>query len=502
MNSKTPFYILVLLLIVAGIALIIARHQDYSVSWFPNETDKVWDIEARIQFEAQNEPVKVSLTIPNTQKGFTLVDEGSSSSGYAVSYFKQNEVRYAQWSIREAQGLETIYYKAQFLVDKNAKVTQMPPPNERVEPPILSDSTRFAAVALIEHANKYSADNTTFAREIIKQLNDKNNQNSMLILDKMSKVQAIDKILALNGLVSKIVGVIELEDGRRRQNISYMNQVWDNNNWQLLSPETADLNLSPNILIWDDSNISLLDVVGGENSQVQFSMIAQDISPQQATKEKIKTDNLLNFSIHSLPLEEQAMFKTIMLIPIGTLIVVFLRIIIGIRTSGTFMPVLIAMAFVQTQLLTGIIGFLLIVGTGLLIRGYLSKLNLLLVARISAVIIAVVIIISIFTVIAFKIGLTEGLSITFFPMIILSWTIERMSILWEEKGPKEVLLQGGGSLVTAILVYLAMTNPYVQHFTFNFFGLQLIVLALILLLGTYTGYRLNELRRFKTLMKD
>lgn len=166
------------------------------------------------------------------------------------------------------------------------------------------------------------------------------------------------------------------------------------------------------------------------------------------------------------------------------------------------MPVLIAVAFVQTQLVTGIVGFLLIVGTGLIIRSYLSKLNLLLVARISAVIITVIMIISLFTIVAFKIGLTAGLSITFFPMIILSWTVERMSILWEEEGWKEVATQGGGSLLTAVIIYIAMTNPFVQHLTFNFIGIQLIVLALILMLGNYTGYRLSELRRFKPLAED
>jgi hypothetical protein len=79
--------------------------------------------------------------------------------------------------------------------------------------------------------------------------------------------------------------------------------------------------------------------------------------------------------MHSLLLEEQAMFKTIMLIPIGALIVVFLHVLIGLKTSGTFMPVLIAVVFVQTQLLPGIIGFLLIVVTGLVIRAvYLSSI--------------------------------------------------------------------------------------------------------------------------------
>jgi hypothetical protein len=145
---------------------------------------------------------------------------------------------------------------------------------------------------------------------------------------------------------------------------------------------------------------------------------------------------MMNFSIHSLPLEEQALFKGLLLIPIGVLMVVFLRVIVGIKTSGTFMPVLIAVAFIQTSLVTGLIGFLLIVGTGLVIRSYLSRLNLLLVARISAIIIMVISMIGIFSAFAFKLGLTDGMKITFFPMIILSWTIERMSILWEEEGPK------------------------------------------------------------------
>lgn len=501
MTSKIPFYISVALLIVAGIALSIFRHQNYGVPWTPGEARQVWDIEARIEFTGQAKPVKASLAAPHTQTGFTLIDESSSSPGYGLSYVETESGRRAEWSVRQANGPQTIYYKAQFLVDPQAKVSPVPPSDE-ITQPTFDGPAEAAVLALIERANQRSADDITFTRELIKSINDNESQNASLLLNRMSKVEAVDKILAYAKIPSKVVGVIELEDGRRRQTIQHMNQVWDGNNWVLFNPNNANPAISDNILVWDESNVSLLDLVGGQNSQVHFSMIAQDISPTQATKDKVLADGLLNFSIHSLPLEEQAMFKTIMLIPIGALIVVFLRVIIGLKTSGTFMPVLIAVAFVQTQLVTGIVGFLLIVGTGLVIRSYLSKLNLLLVARISAVIITVIMIISVFTVVAFKIGLTEGLSITFFPMIILSWTIERMSILWEEEGAKEVVLQGGGSLLTAVLVYLAMTNSFIQHLTFNFIGLQLIVLAAILLLGTYTGYRLTELRRFKPLAED
>lgn len=92
-----------------------------------------------------------------------------------------------------------------------------------------------------------------------------------------------------------------------------------------------------------------------------------------------------------------------------------------------------------------------------MIRSYLSHLNLLLISRISAVIIVVIGIIGLFTLLSYKFGLSEGLTITFFPMIILAWTIERMSILWEEEGAKEVMVQGGGSLLVATLAYLAMS---------------------------------------------
>jgi hypothetical protein len=115
------------------------------------------------------------------------------------------------------------------------------------------------------------------------------------------------------------------------------------------------------------------------------------------------------------------------------------------------------------------------------------------------VIITVIAIIGFISFFTYKIGLTEGVKVTFFPMIILSWTIERMSILWEEEGYKEVLKQGGGSLFVAVCAYLSMSSIYIQHLTFNFLGLQLILLSLVLLMGNYTGFRLSELKRFRPL---
>src|SRR5690606_25524674 len=100
----------------------------------------------------------------------------------------------------------------------------------------------------------------------------------------------------------------------------------------------------PNQLLWEYASSPLLDLVGGNRSRVSFSMIAQDVPVSRMLEAGTLSlsQKILDFSIHSLPLSEQALFKGILLIPVGVLIVSLFRILVGVRTSGTFMPVLIA----------------------------------------------------------------------------------------------------------------------------------------------------------------
>lgn len=49
----------------------------------------------------------------------------------------------------------------------------------------------------------------------------------------------------------------------------------------------------------------------------------------------------------------------------------------------------------------------------------------------------------------------------------------------------------------ALAAYLLMSRPLAEHLTFNFPELNLVVVALIMLMGQYTGYRLVELKRFR-----
>ena len=165
------------------------------------------------------------------------------------------------------------------------------------------------------------------------------------------------------------------------------------------------------------------------------------------------------------------------------------------------MPILIALAFRETQLLWGIILFSALIALGLAVRFYLEHLQLLLVPRLGAVLIVVVFMMGIVSILSHHLGIVPGLSVALFPMVIVTMTIERMSIVWDERGAVEALQQAFGSIAVAALTYLVMSLSIVDHIFFTFPELLLVLLAMTLLLGRYSGYRLLEIRRFQSLLE-
>jgi len=498
-QTRTPFYILIFVLLAAGSAFTLYRHVNFDVPWTPGVKRQIWSIEARVEFIAENQPVKVSLAIPDSQAGFQRIGEHTASPGYGLAYIEKGGARRAEWSIRNASGAQTLYYRVDMLVDPAAEYVVTQPPALPLSAPPEEGPYTTSASQMLQRAVERSADPYTLTRELINEFNSQE-ESAQFLAQKQSRMAWMVELLEDARIPAREVLTLALEDGRRRQSLQPYLQVFNGDDYQIFDISTGMELQEQNRLLWEYQSGALIDLIGGSSSSVLFSVIDQDVPVSQVLGKDIYAEKLLDFSIHSLPLGEQALFKGILLVPVGILVVVFMRVFVGLRTSGTFMPVLIAIAFIQTSLVPGIVGFILIVAVGLIIRSYLSHLNLLLVARISAGIISVIIIIAVFSVLAFLLGLSEGLKITFFPMIILSWTIERMSILWEEEGPQEVLVQTGGSLAIAIFAYGLMMNDTVRHLTFNFLGLQLIFMALALLMGSYTGYRLLEIRRFRFLV--
>ncbi|WP_448216959.1 UUP1 family membrane protein [Endozoicomonas sp. 2B-B] len=511
MKGRFQLSLAVVILIAAGLGLTLYKHFALGFPLTRGETTTVWSVEAEIQFKADGGPVKASLTLPDQQSGFRILNESFASPGYGINQYDDEGQRRAEWSIRKASGKQSLFYKVSLHPDRQLVEPLAPPVEENNDTlkakPSLPEPYQTAADSLLEQVKERSADSRSFTGTLIKEfIAQQPSQNTNMLLSMIDSraelTNLLIEMLSMADIPARVVRGLYLEDGRRRQPIVEMLEVYTNDGWLLFDPETGASGNPENFFLWQRGGKSLLDVMGGTASRVSFSMISQNEPTRDLAIETSRADNaaLVDFSIYALPLEVQNAFKSILLIPIGTLVVLIMRILVGLRTSGTFMPVLISVAFLETQLLPGLIIFVTIVSIGLWIRSILSQLNMLLVARLAAVIIVVIGIMGVMSVLTWKMGITQALTVTFFPMIILAWTIERMSILWEEEGPKDVLIEGSGSLLVATMSYLLMSNPLVEHLTYNFPELLLTVLGLTLMLGQYTGYRLLELRRFKPLV--
>ena len=184
------------------------------------------------------------------------------------------------------------------------------------------------------------------------------------------------------------------------------------------------------------------------------------------------------------------------------LVILILRNLGGLQTLGTFTPVLIALAFRETQLGFGIVLFTIITALGLSLRSYLEHLKLQMLPRLSVVLTFVVVLIAAISLFSHKLGLERGLSVALFPMVILTMTIERLSITWEERGGSHAFKVAIGTLFAATIAHLLMSVPQLVYFVFTFPAILLILVAFMLAMGRYRGYRLTELFRFKAFLKD
>lgn len=500
MTRQGAFYAMVLVIALCGLSLAWLRHVETGIPFNPGKEKAVWLIEARIDFNANETPITASLSLPNATPGFRLFTEQAASPGYGFSIIMDRGDRRGEWTRRSATGQQSLYYTAQFeeTVDSEAIETASPRKRPKV---FWDDAERIAAEHILERARATSSSPDSLTRELIKLLNsDEQDQNTALLLaQEDSKADLLIKFLSAAAVSSRSVLGLYLEDARRRQQLTPMVEVYTEGSWLLFNPETGDSGVPDNLLLWHRGGKSLLDVRGGRQSRVSFSMIRQTVPALQMAAVKDSQSIFSIIGVHHLPIEEQSMFKLLLLLPLGAAVVVFMRVLVGLQTAGTFMPILISLSFLQTSLVPGLIGFVGVVGLGLLLRTILSKLNLLLVARIATLLVLVIFLISAMSIVGYQLGYSTGMTITFFPMIIIAWTIERMSILWEEEGSKEVFIQGGGSLLVAVIAFLLMQATIVNHLSFNFPELNLVLLAAILGMGQYTGYKLSELRRFRAM---
>jgi len=502
--TRRYVYILAALLTLISAATFVYKWQVLGFPLTGNQQTPVWTIETSIQFDAGPGSIKVNLQIPTLTPGYRTLREFNVSKGYGFNLNYVSGGREAQWAVRRTSGRQTIYYRRVVYEDPGSEQTDTTPPFP--PPPVINEPLKTAVEVIVADVRDRSADTATFTAELLRLINQPSPDANIELLmadagTPAEFVETITTVLAAARIPARMIRGIVLQDRQRRTDPRPWLEVHDGDRWRYFDPNSGAEGLPERFLMWWRGNEPLVRVEGGSNVEVSFAVRQNFLDAMAIAEQRAEVEGsvLVDFSLFSLPIQTQAVYSVLLMIPIGALVMVFMRNIIGIDAFGTFMPVLIALSFRETQLLWGAILFSLLVALGLSIRFLLERLRLLLVPRLGAVLIVVVILMLVVSVVSHKLGLETGLSVALFPMVIIAMTIEHMSIVWEERGPADAIRGGLGSLVVAVFAYLAMGMMWLEHLIFVFPELLLVALAIVILLGRYTGYRLTEITRFKVL---
>ncbi|HYQ37522.1 MAG TPA: inactive transglutaminase family protein [Pseudomonas sp.] len=508
MRSLT-LHLKVLIAILVSLGVLITAYQIFvlGIPVTEAETDNVWNIDAKIDFQAApHTPVKVQMYVPPLGQDFVSLNESFISNNYGVSVNNVDGNRRVTWSARRAKGPQTLYYRMALTKRYTTEKAKEQGPAYRESLPI-SGPEQIAAEALLAPIRQHSADVETFISETIRRVNTLNDDNVKLLLagdaSVTNRARIIDLLLSIGHIPLERVHTIRLL-AEQPQTPELWLRSYNGEKWLYFNPDNGQQGLPNDRLIWWLGDGELVEVEGGKQAQVTFTLNRSELNAIRLAKQSDASANsgFLEYSLYGLPLQTQQTYQVMIMIPIGVLVILILRNLGGLQTLGTFTPVLIALAFRETQLGFGIVLFTIITALGLSLRSYLEHLKLQMLPRLSVVLTFVVILIAVISLFSHKLGLERGLSVALFPMVILTMTIERLSITWEERGGGHAFKVAVGTLIAATLAYLLMTIPELTYFIFTFPAVLLILVGFMLAMGRYRGYRLTELFRFKAFLKD
>lgn len=323
-----------------------------------------------------------------------------------------------------------------------------------------------------------------------------------------AKAKLMTYLARINGVPSRINFAYRIEKNGNKKNLkrTFFSEVIIGKNWYPVSINALTFTRVPSqhIIVYKDvervKHIFKQDIMSATIAPVMVNKIDSVIYQQKLAS----VSKLLSFtSLHSLPLNMQSAFFTILLIPLGTLVLSFGRNIIGVKAFGIFTPILLTLFFLETSVVAGLIFFTFIVLLGFFQRYILDRFYLLAIPRLSILLTLVIISYTAFSLIAYQEGslFPGGAPLNYLPIVIITSFIERFSVHFIEEGAGNTLSALFGTIFISLLCYFLFSAEPLKLLLFNNPEILLIVIAVNILVGSYKGYRLSELTRFKEFKK-
>jgi hypothetical protein len=470
-----------------------------------------------MDLQGHDEDLSVRVTLPIKTKGQSVRDETVKSSSFPFSIERGQNVRYGVWSGRQISGPQKLGYFCtvrtsceRYELAPSLALPENYPAEAQLyllsTDTIQSDSEEIAVLfeKIVPEAQR---DNITaiitqaydYCHTSIKSVKITGTTDALtcLRLGEAScggKSRLFAALLRHAGIPARLVGGLILKDKTWKSSHLWVD-VWIAGRWVpfcTLNDYFAEKPMKYLVLYYGE--LPLIKHTRDINFSHEFTASSILAAPENTAG----LTGLLNlwglFEEVHLPIE---LLKIILLFPIGALVVTFSRNILGVLTFGVFAPALLAVAFEGTGLLWGVSLFVLILAVGTLVRLFLERFELLQTPRLGIMLTVTSLTMLGISILSVVKGLTLSSRVSLFPLVIISMTIERFSVMTEEEGFGGAIKVCIMTILVACFSYGVMNLEALEFIVLAFPETQLLVLALFFIIGRWPGLRLLEYVRFR-----
>ena len=483
-----------------------------------------YQVELAMQLEGYGEDINVRTFLPRSDSRQRIVSELNASGQFVLDQQTDHLNRLALWKSEEVEGQKNIRYTYQIQTKQLRYVLPVGSlipekySKELSEYLQADDGIQVNDPLIKQELDKILPQGELYVADVLsrihRHLQDKfENRNFSGFTDALTALKLGEASCNGKGrlfvamarqmnIPSRLVGGFIMESGSKRTSHQWV-EAYINGFWvpfDTINDHFAEIPANYLTLYYGDE--SLFSHSKNINFQYAFNT-SKKMVPRYDANEALDGSMLNVVNLYSM-FERVGisldLLKVLLMIPIGALVTVVFRNVIGLETFGTFLPALIAAASRETGLMWGLIGFVLIILITAVIRKGLDWLQLLHSPKMAVILAVVVWVMMTMTVVGVHFGLFELAQMTLFPIAILAITAERFAIMVEEQGYMKSLRIMLMTLIVIAAAYAVMSSLFLQSLFLAFPELLFVVMALNIWLGKWVGMRLMEFYRFRHLI--
>jgi len=521
-NIAYGIFLAACLLIPAAIMAFKLYVLDYSISGLIPVVS--YHVQINQQVDGHGDAVSISTYLPKTDERQTVLLEQNVSEAFNFALQNDRLNRIATWNADSISGHQTLRYEFsvqakhyKYNIPDSLEIPDSYPPGLK---PYLEeqDGIQVNDPLIAQTVQKLFPNGETHVKKILftlhRYLQDKfANRNFSGFTDALTALKLGEASCNGKGrlfvalarklnIPARLVGGLILKNGAKKTSHQWI-EAYVNGHWvpfDTINDHAAELPANFVTLYYGDQ------VLFKRSANVNFQyffQINKILMPQVESQSELRqaSYNISNFyTLFERIGISQNLLKILLMIPLGALVVVIARNVIGLETFGTFLPALIASAARETGLMWGVIGFLLILLIVSTLRRLLDWFRLLHSPKMAIMLTTVVIVMLAITILAVNAGLFDLAHFTLFPIAILAITSERFAIIEIEQGWRKAMKITFTTLLVISAAYLFMDSLFLQSMILAFPELLFVIIALYLWLGKWTGMRVVEFFRFRKII--